>query len=224
MPFQYKFNWMLILSIVLMGCASEDVPVEKKQTSVPNVISYSKIEKAVFTHTNAARVAPKTFAQHLQGQLAYYKGMQLHLPGKSHIISTHEGAAAVQEAIQFLKTTETVPALEWSPILARAAQDHVIDTGPSGHIGHKGLDNSTPFQRIERYGKWRGTAGENIAYGKDNGLDVVKGLIIDDGVKSRGHRANIFNKKYKYVGVACGPHQKFRTLCVSVYAGEVDRK
>jgi uncharacterized protein YkwD len=37
--------------------------------------------------------------------------------------------------------------------------------------------------------------------GRDHALQTIMGLIIDDGVKSRGHRINIFNPSYKYVGI-----------------------
>ena len=33
---------------------------------------------------------------------------------------------------------------------------------------------------------------------------IVLGLIIDDGVTSRGHRNSIFNQDYKYIGCAVG--------------------
>jgi len=36
-----------------------------------------------------------------------------------------------------------LPALKWSVGLAKAAQDHVNDCGPTGLTGHTGKDNST---------------------------------------------------------------------------------
>ncbi len=33
---------------------------------------------------------------------------------------------------------------------------------------------------------------------------IVLGLIIDDGVTSRGHRNSIFNPDYKYIGCGVG--------------------
>jgi hypothetical protein len=48
---------------------------------------------------------------------------------------------------------------------------------------------------------------------------VVIDLIVDDGVKDRGHRHNIFDPLAKVVGVACGRHDTYGYMCVMDFAG-----
>jgi uncharacterized protein YkwD len=48
---------------------------------------------------------------------------------------------------------------------------------------------------------------------------VVLALIIDDGLPTRKHRANIFNPNYNVAGAAFGPHARFRTMCSMDFAG-----
>jgi len=48
---------------------------------------------------------------------------------------------------------------------------------------------------------------------------MVMQLIIDDGVKGRGHRKNIFAKGFATAGVACGTHPRFDTMCVIDFSG-----
>jgi hypothetical protein len=42
-------------------------------------------------------------------------------------------------------------------------------------------------------------------------------LVIDDGIKDRGHRKNVFNEKFDQVGIAFGSHSKFGYMCVMDY-------
>jgi uncharacterized protein YkwD len=75
---------------------------------------------------------------------------------------------AAAKALYDLEQLENgkLPALEWSEGLNLAAADHCRDLGPKGLFGHFGTDESSPFDRISKYGKpgwWR---GENLAFRK----------------------------------------------------------
>ena len=76
--------------------------------------------------------------------------------------------------------------------------------------------------RIERHGNWTVGYGENIAYGdyrRAAAADIVRQLIVDDGVPDRGHRLNIFSADYALAGMACGRHPRHHTVCVIDFAG-----
>jgi uncharacterized protein YkwD len=86
-------------------------------------------------------------------------------------------------------------------------------------MGHNGSDGSNPASRINRYGHWQGAWAENISYGRRSARDIVLALIIDDGVRGRGHRKNIFNPSYNVAGAAYGPHPRFGSVCDIDFAG-----
>ena len=74
-------------------------------------------------------------------------------------------------------------------------------------------------QRMERHGKWDGTAGENISFGHDTASGIICQLVVDDGVASRGHRTNMFGAGFKFCGIGVGPHKVYKSCCVLDYAG-----
>lgn len=209
--FKKRFT-LLIISVVFVGGLFSESPEEKSD--------FSRLEREVFEETNLLRTQPKVYAGVLQKRLAYFKGKQYRTPEMDYILMTNEGKKAVKEAIRACKKQKPLPALELSPGMSRGARDHVKDTGHSGLLGHSGSDGSNPFDRINRYGKWQHTAGENISYGiGDSGREVVIQLLVDDGVSHRGHRKNLFASDFHVTGVACGPHKKYGAMCVITYAG-----
>ena len=130
------------------------------------------------------------------------------------------GGRAAAEAVRFLERAAPLPPLEHSDGLAQAAQSHVLEQGSAGGFGHAGRDGARSFERIARYGEWRGAVGENIDYGGRDARAIVVRLIVDEGVAGRKHRANIFHKTYRVAGIAAGPHARFGAMCVMDFAGD----
>lgn len=179
----------------------------------------SGFERELLAQTNRARRDPAGFARDIEALLPYFDGNVLRRPGANVGLRTNEGPAALREAIRFLREQQPLDTLVWADGLWRAAGDHVRDQGPRGATGHTGGDGSSMGQRISRYGTWQTAAAENIDYGSTNARDVLVSLIVDDGVPSRGHRANIFDARLRVMGAACGPHTRYGTMCVMDYAG-----
>ncbi len=147
----------------------------------------------------------------------HFDGLVLVLPGRTRI-RTKEGIGAVDEAIRFLRSVPPLSALMLSNGMCRAAADHCAEQ-VGGEMGHAGRSSRNPADRINRYGSWSGAWGENIAYGKSTARDVVLALIIDDGLRGRKHRKNIFNPGFSFAGAAFGAHATYGSVCSIDFTG-----
>ncbi len=183
----------------------------------------SPLEQTIVYEINAARTNPRGYASFLEEWKRYCDGKLLRIPGE-RVIMTEEGVAALNDAIRFIRSTNPVPPLSPSKGMSWGARDHVKDQGSSVSVGHRGSDGSQPWDRVNRYGTWEKSVGENIAYGSDKARNIVMCFIVDDGVPGRGHRKNIFNPEFRVIGVACGHHGAYRTVCVMTFAGGYQEK
>lgn len=77
--------------------------------------------------------------------------------------------------------------------MAKACQELVNDIGPKGMSGGSS-DGSSPFERMNRYGTWGGSAAESTVYSAKTAIEIVMQLFVDDGVPDRSHRENLFSK------------------------------
>ncbi|MBS0332454.1 MAG: CAP domain-containing protein [Proteobacteria bacterium] len=127
-------------------------------------------------------------------------------------------AGAYGEAIEFLQRQAPLPPLSPDDRLTQAALEHVADQGLSGATGHNGALGERFDDRLRRHGAVFGVAAENITYGPAEARDVVRELIIDKGVRDRGHRRNIFLAAVREAGVSCGPHAVYGDMCVIDFA------
>jgi hypothetical protein len=173
----------------------------------------SGFESAILAEINFARTQPFDYAQLLRRRARL---------GDDYEAPTQAGpsdSADLSEAIDFLERQPPLPPLQADERLAAAARLHVRAQGEGRAVGHDEADGVSFETRLHREGVWAGLAGENISYGRESSRGVVTQLIIDSGVRGRGHRGNIFDRAYSDAGVACGPHQAYGVMCVIDFAG-----
>ena len=177
------------------------------------------LEKDIILEINKLRSDPVRYAEDFIAPLAKkYDRRLLYYPGDQPLL-TKEGVNALYECVRDLKRQQPLPIIYPSEGLTLAARDHVNDQSKTGRTGHQGSDSSNMRNRIERYGKWEKRIAENIAYGGKTAQQIVIYLLIDDGVRDRGHRKNFLNPDFRMVGVATGNHPQYGLMSVMDFAG-----
>lgn len=181
--------------------------------------SAAGLEAQVLAEINEARMHPARYAARLRAYRANYHGRVVREPGDEIGVQTNEGVAALDEAIAYVERRKPLRPLSPNSRLARSAARLAQGEGPTGIVGHIGPDGLTPAQRMKQAGVWAGITEENISFGQSTAEAVVRQLIIDDGVPSRGHRTSIFEPGLSAAGVSCGPHVRYGWMCVLDFAG-----
>ncbi len=206
-------------------------PVAKRPAETPpkpvhpirKARAYSKFELALVEEINAARTNPARVIAFLEEYRKALKGDLIFLPHQLPL-KTIEGAAAIDEAIDDLKTVEKLPNLLISDILSEAAHLQLQDVEEDASLGHKGKNGSTLKVRLAQFGTAKGKAAENICFRANSARQTLIIFIIDDGVKSRMHRKNVLHTAFKDVGVACGTGKNKESICVTVFAENIKEK
>jgi len=176
-------------------------------------VDYSRMEAELVEALNRVRSDPTGLVPDLKRRLKFFHGLRLSLPGEVTLV-TNEGAGAVEEAIDFLQKAGKLPPLARSAGMSKAAAEHARELGERDATGHFSHDGDSPADRLGRHGRWKGALAENIAFGPPSGARMVLQLVVDDGVPGRQHRANFFRPEMRKIGVGCGPHPSYRTVCV----------
>ncbi len=178
----------------------------------------TKLDEEIFSFINDVRKDPKFIVPKLEAMLAKFEGEVFKRENKPNL-RTREGIKAVEEAVKYCKDAQPQAAFTWRKELSQASKDHVEDIGPKGQMKHEGSDGITVKQRLEKYGKFITSYGENLSFACDTAEEVVLQLIIDDGVLERGHRENIFNPDFKVFGCFSGSHKDYTNMTCMNFAG-----
>jgi len=197
----------------LVACTQTDSSLKQ-----PQIDYLSSAEKMILEELNHARTNPLAFSQRMEEMRKNYTGY-VYLQPNGIQIKTQEGIEAFEEAMEYMKNQSPIGPLQPSWGLSLLAQDHCAEQSKTGRTGHASLDGSDFSDRVDRYGTFQVTCGENLSYGSESAFDNVTGLIIDDGVPTRGHRRNIFTSDFHVVGIAYGSHKDVRSVCVMDFAG-----
>ncbi len=161
-------------------------------------------EEEVLLLLNSVRTNPKKF---LDLQLKDYL--------KQNNLSNNRYAKSL---VADLKKCKPMGELQLAKSLTDVARLHANDMGKAGTVGHTSSDG-TPFNvRLRTKAKAGGMIAENCEYGHDTALDIVMALLIDDGIESLGHRKNILEPTYQWIGIAIEPHKTYRSNCVMDFA------
>ncbi|MBX7174619.1 MAG: hypothetical protein K1X72_26830 [Pyrinomonadaceae bacterium] len=176
----------------------------------------AQIEQEILKELNQIRTDPQSYIPYLEEYKKQFNGTNVEYQGAT--MATSEGAKAVDEAIKFLQKQSKLEAFTYSAGLTKPARLQLTDLLEDYSLGHIGKDKSTAPQRIGRFGKGGKLYGENVIDVFKTPRDIVMMLIVDDGVKSRGHRKNIFNKTFKLAGVAHGSNDSGGHVTVIVFA------
>jgi hypothetical protein len=127
--------------------------------------------------------------------------------GKRLGIDIKEGLAAQKRTL-----VRPRPPLAMNKILLSAARLHSADMYEHSYFSHNTKSGKGPAQRILAAGYAFRACGENIACHSSRSLETLEDmLIIDSGVKGRGHRVNLLDLNSGYT---------FREIGVGAYQGD----
>jgi hypothetical protein len=195
--------------------AADGWPVDELNTG-RDADYLSDDEKNLILAMNLIRFDPPKYSKlYVYPRLQYFKGTAFNFPGRI-TLRTREGVEAVRELYLELLDTEPLPLFIPSPGMSKASKGHakyMKSTGTTSHEGRGGMD-----ARISKYGEWLGGLGENLQWATTNAHEAIMSLMIDDGIKNRGHRKNIMNPEYRIVGVGIDSHPRWLVSYVINYA------
>lgn len=185
--------------------------------AAPSLLHAQSFEAAVLAELNQVRANPQAYARELRREQIVRSRY-----GEESEAAADEDPGAVDDAIEYLMRQRPLPPLAEDDRVAAAARDHATRQGPTGGVGH-GPAGSLG-RRLQGRGVYAGIEAESISYGQDTPGDVVRQLVVDAGVPSRGHRRDLLSGGFQAAGVGCGRHAEYGSMCVIDLVGAVVRR
>lgn len=195
-----RILFIFLLSISIQAIAQQkakawDAAIIAKANTAKDEKYLSKTEKEVILYLNLLRLNPKLFGETFL---------------KRYLDSTKENDSYTKSLLKSLPTTKPLPELQASKELWDFAKSYAIKCGKENKTGHGNY-----AQRIKSISaNYGGAMAENCDYGNNKAIDIIMSWLIDEGVKSLGHRENMLDPEYKFVGTSIQPHKGYEWNCV----------
>ena len=172
------------------------------------------IEIQLLKEHNKIRNSPSLYIPILtETKKLFRKNNVLHFY-KEMPFKTYEGLETIDEAINFLSTQKPLKSFILSSELIKSSKDIANELGTNGIVNHS---KNLP-QYIEKYCEWGGMLCENIDFGTKQAENIMIKLLLNDGIKERFQRLNIFKPELKYIGISQNSHIKYGICTVIHYA------
>lgn len=123
---------------------------------------------------------------------------------------TYEIELLVFKKVNIVRKANGLSELIWDPLLADVARQHSLDMANNSYFSHKNLRGEDPSVRAEERGvdivKDKGFVlhigvGENIGVISKGSVEWVADSMMVNWMNSPGHRANILESDYDFIGV-----------------------
>ncbi|MCO5231498.1 MAG: CAP domain-containing protein [Chitinophagales bacterium] len=163
-----------------------DSIVQKASKISPN-LPYNDMEKEVFLLTNLARMAPKEFISLLN---QYLKDSDSYSNNNPYVNSLRN---------ELMKKKANPNALLTHHILREVATAHAAYNNRTHTTGHQ--DSNKRALTVEK-SMHHYMYAENCAYYYNSAIDLLMGLLIDNGIRSVGHRRTILNDYLTHLGIS----------------------
>ncbi len=195
----------LLLSLFSLTSFSQDWEsafslTELNEANTAQTVSYlNQDEKELLQLINLVRLYPQQFRD------------EVYLPYlKENSISRN---SYTQSLLVTLSQMRAQVAYKPHAVLTQIAEAQARYLGQSGKATHNNARGQSPAERIRERISSEITA-ENIDLGRDQPLDILMSLLIDDGIIGTGHRVNLLHQELTHIGIAIGSHKKYGTVCV----------
>lgn len=156
-------------------------------------LNLSPDEADMIREINLLRANPTAYIPLVQAYVAAVKAD----PGFDDAYKTEEENTA-RELIVQLQQTQALPLLKVHAGLYQVCRRQGDYLKKIGQITHRGEDGSLPWDRVQKATDLQ-MGNENLVGGGQSVREQVMLLLVDSGVKGRGHRKNLLDPSWQFV-------------------------